>query len=292
MKKFTTIIRTPRAIRACRGLLPLFLAMLCPMMSYADNEKGIKVQVSEGSDVKETAMFRLSKSPRFCFDNGKVIMRLGDGDANVAELPLKNGAKMHVSMEDYTEEQNKLTVTVPAMGYSTLYSAFQLTVPAGVDVFTPMYRQQLDVLAFDSKWGEGTVLPAGTGVILKNEGTYEFRYSDAQPQADVISPFIGSAVSAPVSDFGGTIYSLGMEDGLVGFYKYTAETTVGGTAFLLLPADSQVEFVDFMFSNNIVGINDVQSTEPASTPEYNLSGQKIGSSYRGIIIRNGKKTWR
>ncbi len=41
-----------------------------------------------------------------------------------------------------------------------------------------------------------------------------------------------------------------------------------------------------------VGIEDVEITIQIPTATYNLSGQKVGSNYRGIIIQNGKKYYR
>ncbi|MBP3726524.1 MAG: hypothetical protein J6I60_04835 [Bacteroidaceae bacterium] len=39
------------------------------------------------------------------------------------------------------------------------------------------------------------------------------------------------------------------------------------------------------------GINDVHvnGNGNANTPRYNLSGQRVDDSYRGIVISNGKK---
>ena len=37
------------------------------------------------------------------------------------------------------------------------------------------------------------------------------------------------------------------------------------------------------------GISDVAEREASSAPVYNLSGQRVGSKYRGIIIKNGRK---
>lgn len=279
-----------------KKLISLFAAVSCIVsanaqattLDNADNDKGVKTQVSQGDAVKETAMFRLPKKAHISLEGGKATMRLGDDDHNVAELPLKNGAKMHIALEDYdAEAQSHLTATVSSAGYSTLYSAFQLTVPSGVDVYAPEYVQSSNVLRFENKLAAGTVLPAGTGLLLKNAGTYNFAYSEAQP-ADVTSALTGSVVSAPVEDFAGTIYSLAKEDGVVAFYKYSQSTTVGGKAFLVLPA-AQAKKVTFDFGNSTTSVNEMESAEPTDATTYNLSGQQVMGSYRGIIIQNGKK---
>lgn len=46
----------------------------------------------------------------------------------------------------------------------------------------------------------------------------------------------------------------------------------------------------FDFSTITDGISNVKATRPHSTGKtYNLSGQRVGRSYRGIVIKNGKK---
>jgi hypothetical protein len=37
------------------------------------------------------------------------------------------------------------------------------------------------------------------------------------------------------------------------------------------------------------GLQSVEASVSDNAPVYNLSGQKVGKSYKGIIIRNGKK---
>lgn len=271
-------------------LRPLLLALLCPLMAHADGDVGVKAEVREGSTVKEAAMFQVSKNPTFKVVDGKLVMTVGDNDANVAELPLKNGAEMHVTVAAYDESQNKKAVAVSSAGYSTLYSAFQVTVPSGVEVYAPAYDAERNVLKMNSETlvAEGTVLPAGTGVVLKNQGIYDFAYSDAEPTA-VTSALTGSVVAAPVTDYDGTIYSLAKENNVVAFYRYTPSTTVAGKAFLVLDKSQQTKQITFAFDDAADVHNIVVDETGANGPAYNLAGQQVGSGYRGIIIQNGKK---
>lgn len=273
-----------------RRLRPLLLAVLCPMMAYADGDVGVKVTVREGTTVRESAQFRLSKTPRISFDSdGKIVMKLGDSNTNVAEMPMKNGAELHVTMQDYDESQNKLAVSVPADDYGTLYSAFQLTLPSGVEVYAPLYDAEKNILKMygDARLVEGTVLPAATGIVLKNQGTYEFEYSDSEP-SNVSSSLTGSVVSALITDFDGTIYSLAKDGKTVAFSKYEQPTTVAGKAYLVLN-NSTTDQVTLMFEDITTNISESLSGVTGNTPSYNLAGQQVGGSYHGIIIQNGKK---
>lgn len=46
---------------------------------------------------------------------------------------------------------------------------------------------------------------------------------------------------------------------------------------------------NYIYSPSKTGINGITANSSLSKQIYNLSGQKVNSSYRGIIIRNGKK---
>ena len=46
----------------------------------------------------------------------------------------------------------------------------------------------------------------------------------------------------------------------------------------------------YSINNITTGINNVETdTEDANAPVYNLSGQRVNDSYKGIVIKNGKK---
>ena len=72
------------------------------------------------------------------------------------------------------------------------------------------------------------------------------------------------------------------------FTAYDAKT------FENLPlANDRIEIVVMGLPADIVGIEGLTQTPSPNTqhptPTYNLQGQKVGDSYRGIIIRNGRK---
>jgi hypothetical protein len=50
-----------------------------------------------------------------------------------------------------------------------------------------------------------------------------------------------------------------------------------------------VDKISFVCTEPVSGIDDVVIDNDNSGDSYNLSGQKVGTGYKGIIIRNGKK---
>lgn len=42
-------------------------------------------------------------------------------------------------------------------------------------------------------------------------------------------------------------------------------------------------------NNTTAGINNIENDEDTNAPAYNVAGQKVGASTKGIVIKNGKK---
>ena len=63
-------------------------------------------------------------------------------------------------------------------------------------------------------------------------------------------------------------------------FKYTSTEEAAGTW----------EIKNISITGLATGINNVETdTEDTNTPVYNLSGQRVNDSYKGIVIKNGKK---
>ena len=273
----------------------LFVPLLVSsFMAYADD--AVRVSVGNEQSVSQTAQFLLSQHPTFQFIDGKAVMTLGDGTTHVAELPMSNGAQMSIECSTYDESSNKISASVSSAGYGTLYSAFQLTLPDGVEVYAPTYDSDTRKLKLNSSTiiPEGTAIPVGTGVILKNQGTYDFDISSDAP-SDVTSALSGSAVTIPASTItDGEIYSLAKENGIVAFYHYTGENIIGGKAFLVLNEVSMSKEVMFDFSGNDTptGVEEVKEENAIAknVRYFNIAGQRVNpDKASGIVIVEGKK---
>lgn len=257
-----------------------------------------KVSESATATDLQSAHVDFDQEPTYSFVDGELIMTLGSGTNQVAKVPMRNGAKVVANYDAAKNTDNTISATVSAVGYSTLYSPFQLVVPDGVQVIAPTYDSANEKIVL---WGNvkaaGTVIPPCTGLILKNEGKYEFPIS-FEASDNVSSVLKGSVISEPVSTFEDvTMYSLSnlAEDGTtelpkVGFYQYTADYTVAGKAFLLLDASGAAAAKSIMFDINeeLTGIADIEKKFD-KVNAYNLAGQRVKADAKGIVIINGKK---
>lgn len=163
-------------------------------------------------------------------------------------------------------------------------STSTVTVPEDVMVYiaTSADNNTVQLERVDTK-----VIPAGTGVILYSAeaGTKALAVggtADASLYANNIFKAATSDVTA-----GDNTYAL--VKGKQGFAKVKAGVTIpAGKAYLEITAGSKLAI---NFGGETTGINKVatEQTAPENSAMYNLAGQRVSNSYKGIVIRNGKK---
>ena len=122
----------------------------------------------------------------------------------------------------FLTEYKETEVEVSAAGYATLYLGQATYIPAGVEVYavTGIEGNSATMTAVEG------VLPANTGVILKNAGTYTFKTAGATGSVDG-NLLLGSVENTYVE---GNAYVLGMIDDEVGLYKAMLNTNAEGGA--------------------------------------------------------------
>jgi hypothetical protein len=74
------------------------------------------------------------------------------------------------------------------------------------------------------------------------------------------------------------------------FWGYVTFAVEAGGTYLLFQDSSQIGFGGFAFTAGTSGVMGITaSAADSNAPVYNLSGQKVSSSYKGMVIQNGKK---
>ena len=87
------------------------------------------------------------------------------------------------------------------------------------------------------------------------------------------------------------IYVLNTTTKSPGFYKANKNKVATTKAYLSMPAGASARFSGLVFDGETTGISNlnVDDNSDADAPIYNLAGQKVTKSYRGVVIQNGKK---
>lgn len=145
-----------------------------------------------------------------------------------------------------------------------------------------------DVKGNYTELAQVTAVPAGTAVLLKAKaGNYKLA---PVPEAEAVQKNLLVAVdedyTIAASDVQ-NIWSLATDDKGQACFTSVAGTVVeAGSAYLSVASDKDYIYLDK--ATGLRGIN-AAATLDTKAPMYNVAGQKVDASYKGIVIQNGKK---
>ena len=126
-----------------------------------------------------------------------------------------------------------------------------------------------------------TTVPAGTAVVVKAEAAGTYRVAQTTEATLGATNELVAATEDVTAD--GTQYILAKVDDVVGFYKATG-TIAAGKGYLSISSPVK-EF--YTFGDDATGISGIVADENAVI--YNLAGQRVSKTAKGVNIINGKK---
>ena len=228
----------------------------------------------------------------FClrYPNGNYLNAQGEGVYHYSDND--NGSSFFLTKY---EEAN---VTVSSAEWATMYLGYAVYVPENVNVYAVTGAEN----GYVTKSQLEGVIPANTGVLLENAGTYTFKKAIATEFANVEGNLMNGSVENTFVE--GTAYVLANDSKLgVGMYKAElnkdAEGNEGtthflnnaGKAYLVLPTASEaVAFYGLDWAGT-TGIDEVKGESGNVKAIYDLTGRRVEAiTAPGIYIVNGKKT--
>lgn len=78
-------------------------------------------------------------------------------------------------------------------------------------------------------------------------------------------------------------------------YPEYKSSVVGGHVFLgcgWVVGTTILKEIELLEKRSVTSVQNVKATKGTNDTFYNLIGQKVGTSYKGLVIQNGKKTFR
>lgn len=194
--------------------------------------------------------------------------------------------------ETHAVESTKTLALENGANIATLYLPYKAAIPETAKAYTGVLNNEKNTLVLTKI--DGNVIPAETAVVISvEEGTTPaFAKTEETPAEIGANDLRGVLVNTPVSEIsGGVVYTLGIgiETGVPGFYEYNGTTLGAYKAYLPIPAASTAKTFKVAFATptgiETIGSEAVKSNAPA----YNLSGQRVNASTKGIVIINGHK---
>ena len=217
-----------------------------------------------------------------------------DVEKNVVYYVYVTGSKIMFHGLTFTTKFNSIDVKIGVNGWTSYISNQNLdfgnATPSGLTAYAAIYGEENITL------NNVTKVPANKGLVLR--GTANTTYTVpvlASTGASVTTDLKGNATSDyAVDQTNNNYYVLANVGGEEGFYEYTGTAAIpAGKAFFEVAAGG-AKFLPIIISEDETdGIKSVQGSRFTVNGEaYNLSGQRVGKDYKGIVIVNGKKVIR
>ena len=204
-----------------------------------------------------------------------------------------------VTIEDteYTvEQQVPYELSMSSVGYSTFYDADARAIPDGLKAYTAERKSSTELTLNEITGGS---IPAATGVLLEGDaGTYYL-----WPRYDVGTTISGNLLKGTQqeqtieAETGSNYYyklANNAEHGL-GWYWGAANggvfTNGAHKAYLVIPQNAGTRgFIDLFGQTTSIeeGLK-VEDGESLVGPAYNLSGQRVATTYKGVVVKGGRK---
>lgn len=151
-----------------------------------------------------------------------------------------------------------------------------------------------------SKYDFSATLNKAKGLLLENTTGSDVTLSlpiwnNGNEDATSNDLYANNATHISQDEAGYTKYILALQDNLVGFYK--VNTTLGNdmgtnTAYLKVATSGEAR-ASYWFDGEATGINALENLTNSqmdnNAPMYNLAGQRVNKSYKGVVVVNGKK---
>ena len=132
------------------------------------------------------------------------------------------------------------------------------------------------------------VVPAGKAVLVKGTAGHKYTLTPATTAADETFDTDLLASDGTVTADGAQHFAFGTKNGVSGFKLVKSDVIIPAKkGYLLISNAGAKEF--FAFEGETTGISTVETAPAADGNVYNMAGQRVSKSYKGLVIVGGKK---
>ncbi len=225
-------------------------------------------------------------------DGSKDQRTTGDVYVSAGDVTITGSASIYIYDITFTAADNE-TRTLGTNGYSTFTSDYACTV-SGATAYAASIDEEGTTVTLTEIEG---VIPAGEGVVLKGtEGDVVTIVPATETAASFDNSLVGvsdaTRTTADDTFSGDTQYVLasnGTETAFIQKASTTTAVTLLGKAYLPV-SSTAAKTLNIVFDSETTGICNVAvEAETATGAIYNLAGQQVSESYKGVVVKNGKK---
>lgn len=185
----------------------------------------------------------------------------------------------------------KESVTPTTNGYATFACSYPVNYSENeLKAYTIKVDEDNKKVAYTEFTG---VVPAGKAVLVCGTEGQKYELTPATEKADATFATDLKVSNGTVKSDGTNFYGFTTKDGVSGFVRVAKDVAVPlGKGYLQLTGNTAAApvFYSINIGGGTTGIGQVEvekATENGAI--YNLAGQRVDASYKGVVIKNGKK---
>ena len=191
--------------------------------------------------------------------------------------------------------QASATMSIKADKWGTFIAPFAVDLPKNVKAYTVTGVAAENEINYMVKEEVTTTIPANTPVVLKNNtGANVSEVFNGWGTAPAVNKTVGLLTGHYDSDYDipDGSYILQTQSGTQAFYLVSPTMSGKGVAnrcYLTLPANNNANKRNALFFDKEEGTTGLEAPGATSTDDgilYNVAGQQVNASYKGLIIKN------
>lgn len=192
-----------------------------------------------------------------------------------------------------TVKYSKLeTLTTAASGFATYAADYDVNYSAlGLTTYTIALDEANNKVSYNRFEG---VVPAGKAVLVQGTASTPYELTPAEGAADATFSTDLKASDGTVTAADDKIYAFGTLNGKSGFKLVNNGVVIPAKkGYLELTGTNAAKPTFFAFDGIGTGISHIEADAALENAAmYNLAGQRVDKSYKGVVIVNGKKMLR
>ena len=214
--------------------------------------------------------------------------KFGEVGKNSVDISFTTGINFTKMVVTYGKIKS---VTPTTNGYATFACSYPVNYSEnGLKAYTIKVDEDNQKVAYTEFTG---VVPAGKAVLVCGTEGQKYELTPATEKADATFATDLEVSNGNVKSDGTNFYGFTTKDGVSGFVRVAKDVAVPlGKGYLQLTGNTAAApvFYSINIGGGTTGIGQVEvekATENGAI--YNLAGQRVDASYKGVIIKNGKK---
>lgn len=214
--------------------------------------------------------------------------KFGEVGKNSVDISFTTGINFTKMVVTYGKIKS---VTPTTNGYATFACSYPVNYREnGLKAYTIKVDEDNQKVAYTEFTG---VVPAGKAVLVCGTEGQKYELTPATEKADATFATDLKVSNGNVKSDGTNFYGFTTKDGVSGFVRVAKAVAVPlGKGYLQLTGNTAAApvFYSINIGGGTTGIGQVEvekATENGAI--YNLAGQRVDASYKGVVIKNGKK---